>query len=192
MRRQCTHLNSQARGDIILVRTTDLEITDKVQGHCSSRTQFVIDVKTVAMVDSNGVWGDQWNDTMNQHDNPGLVNAEQTKYQKHEMAYAHTGYRVAFICSCFGALGPSALFYLTVLAMLELRQHEAPCSLQGLDPLDDSDSAQYRATYFRASSARIAAVMAKGTIMLLTGAPYFPVVAPLSRQYLARNNPGVF
>ncbi len=31
---------------------------------------------------------------------------------------------VAFICSCFGALRRSALRYLTVLAMLELRQHE--------------------------------------------------------------------
>ncbi len=46
MRRQCTHLNSQARGDI-LVRTADLEITDKAQGYGSSRKQFVIDVKPV-------------------------------------------------------------------------------------------------------------------------------------------------
>ena len=37
--------NSQARGDI-LVRTTDLEIIDRVQGQGCSRNQFVIDAKT--------------------------------------------------------------------------------------------------------------------------------------------------
>jgi hypothetical protein len=64
------------------------------------------------------------------------VIAEQTKYQKHETAYAHTGHSfVAFICSCFGALGPS------VLAMLEPRQHEALRSLQGMNPLDDTERA---------------------------------------------------
>ncbi len=46
VRRQCT----QARGDL-LVRTTDLEITDRAQRHHTSRKQFVIDVKTVSMVD---------------------------------------------------------------------------------------------------------------------------------------------
>jgi hypothetical protein len=124
------------------------------------------------------------------------VNAEQIKYRKHELAYAHAGYSfVAFICSCFGALGPSALRYLTVLAMLELRQHEALHSLQGLDPLDDSERAQYRENFFRASSAQIAAVMTKVTIMRrnmrLTGAPSLPPVAPVSSQHLAYNNPGV-
>ncbi len=56
MRRQCTHRYSQARGDIF-VRTTDLEITARTQGHHACRKQFVIDVNTVAMVDSNGKWG---------------------------------------------------------------------------------------------------------------------------------------
>ena len=59
MRRQCTHVNSQARGDI-LVRATDVEITDRVQGQGCSRKQFVLDVKTVAMVDGNGNWGERW------------------------------------------------------------------------------------------------------------------------------------
>jgi hypothetical protein len=72
---------------MFFVVTTDLEITDKAQGHCCSRKQFVIDVKTVALVDSTGAWVDLWNATTNQHDNPGLVNAEQTN----ELAYAHTG-----------------------------------------------------------------------------------------------------
>jgi hypothetical protein len=41
MLRQCTHQNSQVRGDI-LVSTTDLEITDRAQGHNCSRKQFVL------------------------------------------------------------------------------------------------------------------------------------------------------
>jgi hypothetical protein len=55
----------------------------------------------------------------------------------------------------FGALGPSAIRYLSVLAMLELRQHEALRRLQGMDPLDDSERApsQNRANCFRSSSA---------------------------------------
>ena len=45
MRQQCTHVNSQARGDI-LVCATDVEITDRVQGQGCSWKQFVLDVKT--------------------------------------------------------------------------------------------------------------------------------------------------
>ena len=191
MRRQCTHVNSQARGDI-LVRTTDLEITDRAQGQECSRKQFVIDVKTVAIVDSNGDWGERWNSRTNQHDNPGMIAAEQTKYRKHEAQYSHTGYSfVVFVCSCFGALGPSALQYLWVLAMLELRQHEALRNLQGMDPLDGSERAQYRASCFRSSSARVAAAMAKATIMRLAGSPSIPSIAPVPRQLLAHNLRGV-
>jgi hypothetical protein len=187
MRRQCTHFNSQARGDI-LIRSTDLEITDCALGYGCPRKQFVIDVKTVAMVDSNGKWGERWNAQMAQYDNPGMSHAEQEKYRKHELAYSHTGYSfVAFICSSFGALGPSAIRYLAALAMLELRQHQAVRSLQGMDPLDDSEKAQYRASCFRSSSARIAAAMAKATIMRLAGTPSLPGVAPVPRQHLARN-----
>jgi hypothetical protein len=104
------------------------------------------------------------------HD-PGMLLAEQIKYRKHELAYSHTGYSfVAFICSCFGALGLSSIRYLSVLAIFELRQHEAIPILrnqQGLDPLDDSGRDQYRANCFRASSARVAAAIAKATVMRL-------------------------
>ena len=190
MRRQCTHLTSQARGDI-LVRTNEVEITDRAQGHGTARKNFVIDVKTVAMVDGNGVWDERWNTATSQHDNPGLLTAEQTKYRKHEAQYAQTGHSfVAFVCSCFGALGPSAIRYLWVLAMLELRQHEALRHAQGLDPLDDSERAQFRANCYRSSSARVAAAMAKATVMRLTGTPSLPTVPPVPRQHLAHNLPG--
>jgi hypothetical protein len=81
--------------------------------------------------------------------------------------YAQTGHSfVAFVCSCFGALGPSAISYLWVLAMLELRQHEALQNAQGLDPLDDSEQAQFQAICYRSSSARVA-----GNLLLLWQRP---------------------
>ena len=191
MRRRCTHVNSQARGDI-LVRATDLEIADCVQGQGCSRKQFVLDVKTVAMVDGNGNWGEKWNANTNQFDNSGMLDAEQIKYRKHEAQYTHTGYSfVAFVCSSFGALGPSAIRYLWALAMLELRQHEALRQKQGLDPLIESERAQYRANCYRSSTARVAAAMAKATVMRLSGTPSIPVIDQVPRQQLAHNLPGI-
>ena len=190
MRRQCTHINSQTRGDL-LVRTTDLAITDRAARHHASRKQFVIDVKTVSMVDSNGAWQERWNAHANKYDNPGMNAAEEAKYRKHELQYAHVGYSfLAFVSSCFGALGPSAIRYLWALAMLELRQHETLRNLQGLDPLLDSERAQYRAGCFRSSSARVAAAMTRATIMRLLGTTSIPVTAPVPRHLLAQNRRG--
>jgi hypothetical protein len=92
--------------------------------------------------------------------------------------------------SCFGALGPSAIRYLWVLAMLELQQHEALRHAQGLDPLDDSERAQFPANCYRSSSARVAAAMAKATVMRLTGTPSLPTVPPDPRPHLAHNLQG--
>ncbi len=47
------------------------------------RRQFDLDVKTVAMFDGHGDWGERWNSTTSQHDNSGMLVAEQTKYRKH-------------------------------------------------------------------------------------------------------------
>jgi hypothetical protein len=45
-----------------------------------------------------------------QFDDPGMLDAAQAEYPKHEAQYAHTGYSfVAFVCSSFGSLGPSAI-----------------------------------------------------------------------------------
>ncbi len=129
---------------------------------------------------------------LGQYDNPGMSVAKQEKYRKHELAYSHTSYSfVAFVCSSFGALGPSAIRYLAALATLELRHHEAVCSIQGLDHLDPSERAQYRAICFGSSSARLAAAMAKAAIMRLAGTPSLPVVVPVSRPHLAHNVRGV-
>ena len=74
--------------------------------------------------------------------------------------------------------------------MLESRQHEALGHLQGMDPLDDRERAQFRATCYRSSSARIAAAMAKATVMRLAGTQSLPTVPPVPRQLLAHNLPG--
>ena len=85
MRRQCTHFNSQVRADI-LVRFTDLEITNCALGYGCSRKQFVIDVKIVAMVDSSVKWAKRWNARTERHDNHGMAAAEQENYRKHKLA----------------------------------------------------------------------------------------------------------
>ena len=105
---------------------------------------------------------------------------------------ACTGYSfVAFVCSSFGALGPSAIRYLWALSMLELRQHGRLQSDQGLDPLDDRERAQYNANCYRSSTAQEAAAMAKATIMRLAGTPSLPVLPPVPRPRLAHNLLGV-
>ncbi len=69
LRRKCTHLKSQARGDIH-VCFSDLEIKDCALGNGYDQTQFVIKVQTVAMVDGNGDFGERWNARNQQHANP--------------------------------------------------------------------------------------------------------------------------
>ena len=51
-KKKCTHQNSGKRADL-LVRSTDIEITDRSKG---SRTQFVLDIKVVTMVNGKGSW----------------------------------------------------------------------------------------------------------------------------------------
>ncbi len=55
--------------------------------------------------------------------------------------------------------------------------------VQGMDPLDDSERAQYRANCFRSSSARNATGKAKATIMRSAGTPSVPVVALTSSGF---------
>jgi hypothetical protein len=96
-----------------------------------------------------------------------------------------------FVGSCFGALGTSAIRYLWSLAWLEQRQHAVTRLFQGLDPLDDTARAQFRARCFRYSSARLGAVLAKATVMRLSGSPAIPVSLPIPAAHLALNYFGV-
>ena len=189
MKKKCTHLNSKKRGDM-LVRSKDIEITDKAKGHGVSRTQFVVDVKIVAMLDGKGSWNETWNSHKCKFDNPGMHQAEAQKFRKHEEPYAAVGFSFfPFVGSCFGALGQAAVRYLWSLAWLEQRQNAATRSAHGLDPLDDAERAQFRARCYRYSSARVGAAIAKATVMRLSGAPSLPAPAPVPSSLLARNAP---
>ena len=190
-KKKFTHHRSGKRADL-LVRSTDIEITDRAKGSGLARTQFVLDVKVIAMVNGKGSWQETWNSDKAKFENPGLLQAEAQKYRKHEVPYASAGYSFfPFVGSCFGALGPSAIRYLWSLSWLEQRQNALTRRLQGLDPLDDTARAQFRAQCFRYSSARIGAVLAKATVMRLSGAPSMPVSLPIPAAQLARNNLGV-
>ena len=58
----------------------------------------MIDVKTVAILDSSDKWGERWNAQTGQYDKSGMSAAEQEEYRKHELAYSHTRYSfVAFV-----------------------------------------------------------------------------------------------
>ena len=154
------------------------------------RKEFVLDVKAVAMVDSNGSWDERWNGQRGSFDNPGMAVAEAQKYRKHEAAYINVGYSfVAFVCSCFAAFGPSALRYMYSLAALELRQHLEVRQVHGLDPLTDTECSQYKALCLRASTARVASAMAKASIMRICGAPSIPIAVRVPRAHLACNLP---
>ncbi len=60
--------------------------------------------------------------------------------------------------------------HMCMKCMLELRQDDALRSKQGLD----SERAQYSANCYRSSTARVAAVMVKATVMRLSGTPLLP------------------
>ncbi len=72
MRKQCTHPNSLARGDV-LVLSTDLEIKVCAAGHGYALEQFVI-CQDSCRVDSKGYWGKRWN-AEGQQDNPDMLAA---------------------------------------------------------------------------------------------------------------------
>jgi hypothetical protein len=76
------------------------------------------------------------------------------------------------------------------LLSAELRQHETLRQTHGMDPLDDSELAQFRANCYLSSSARVADAMAKATVMRLAGTPSLPTIAPIPHYHLGHNLPG--
>jgi hypothetical protein len=66
----------------------------------------------------------------------------------------------------------SAIFW--VLAILEL--HEVLRHVQGMDPLDDSELAQFRVNCYRSTPAWVAAAMDTAAVMRLPGTPSMPTV----------------
>ncbi len=67
----------------------------------------------------------------------------------------------AFVVSCFGSFGPTAVRCLFSLADLQLRQHDSILARQGLPPLlDPSVRSQFRAICYRQISARLGLAVA--------------------------------
>ena len=88
----------------------------------------------VSLVDSQGTWTPARSRHKDKIENPGLVQQEQIKINKHAAFYSPIGYAFfPFVVSCFGSFGPHAVLCLFSLADLELQQHDSFLARQGLD-----------------------------------------------------------
>jgi hypothetical protein len=190
MRQRFAHLSSQKRGDLAILSTSNYLIYDQIS--CQPRSQAIADIKMVSLVNSQGTWSPAISRHKNKLENPSLVQQEHIKDRKHAAFYAPLGFSFfAFVVSCFGSLGPTAVRCLFSLADLELRQHDSSLARQGLPPLSDpSARSQFRAIAYRQISARIGIAVAKASVMRLLGVPRLPLPPFLPRAALARNRPG--
>ena len=189
MRRRYAHLSSQKRGDLAILSDKNYVIYDQVSRQ--PRHQAIADIKMVSLVNSQGTWTAATRKNKGKIENPGLVQQEQTKNRKHAEFYAPIGYAFfAFVVSCFGSLGPTAVRCLFSLADLESRQQESLFARQNLPPMDPSARSQFRAICYRQISARIGHAVAKASVMRLLGVPRLPLPSPVPRYALAQNCPG--
>ena len=114
----------QKRGDLVILSAANFLIYDSVS--CQPRSQAIADIKMVSLVNSQGTWTPAISRHKNKIENPGVVQQEQTKNRKHAPFYAPIGFAFfAFVVSCFGSFGPTAVRCIFSLADLELRQHES-------------------------------------------------------------------
>lgn len=190
MRKRFSHLSSQKRGDLAILSTSDYLIYDQVSRQ--PRSQAIADIKMVSLVNSQGTWTPAINRNKNKLENPTLLQQEAIKDKKHADFYAPIGFAFfAFVVSCFGSFGPTAVRCLFSLADLELRHHDSLLARQGLPPmLDPSARSQFRAISYRQISARIGHAVAKASVMRLLGVPRLPLPPFVPHARLARNCPG--
>jgi hypothetical protein len=181
------HLSSQKRGDLAILSTSNYLIHDQIS--CQPRSQAIADIRMVSLVNSQGTWSPAISRHKNKLENPSLVQQENIKDRKHAAFYAPLGFSFfAFVVSCFGSLGPTAVRCLFSLADLELRQHYSSLVRQGPSPLlDPSARSQFRAIAYCQKSARIGIAVAKASVMRLLGVPRLPLPTFLPRAALARN-----
>jgi hypothetical protein len=189
MRKQYAHLSSQKRGDLAILSAPTFLVYDSVS--CQPRSQAIADIKVVSLVNSQSTWTPATSRNKNKIENPGLVQQEQIKNRKHAEFYAPIGFAFfAFVVSCFGSFGPTAVRWIVSLADLELRQHESLLASQGLPPMEPSACSQFHAICYRQTSARIGHAVAKASVMRLLGVPRLPLPRIIPSHALARNRPG--
>ena len=190
MRRRFAHLSSQKREDLAILSDSTYLVYDQTSRQ--PRSQAIADIKIVSLVNSQGTWAPATSARKDKIENPSLVLQEQIKNRKHADFYAPIGFAFfAFVVSCFGSFGPTAVRCLFSLADFQLRQQDSILARQGLPPLlDPSARSQFRAICYRQISARIGLAVAKASVMRLLGVPRLPLPPPVPRAALARNCPG--
>jgi hypothetical protein len=158
---------------------------------CQPQSQAIADIKVVSLVNTHCTWTPAISRNKNKIENPGLVQQEQIKNCKHAPFYAPIGFAFfAFVVSCFGSFGPTAVRCIFSLADLELLQDESLLASQGLPPMDPSGRSQFRAICYHQTSARIGHAVAKASVMRLLRVPHVPLPQLIPSYALARNRPG--
>ncbi len=100
------------------------------QVSCQPQPQAIADIKMVSLVNSKWTWTSATSRNKEKIENPGLVQQEQIKNQKHTDCYAPICVALfTFVLSCFCSFGPTAVWCLFSLADLEFSQHESSLSL---------------------------------------------------------------
>ena len=142
------------------------------------------------MVTEDGDWNARWSADRTLLENHTLRQAEDEMFRTQETNYAAVCLAFfPFVRGCFGGIVSQAARFLCILALLELRQHDAIWA-SSLAPLCNSDRSQFRARCFRQASTRISAALAKATVMCITGAPSLPSPTFLPHRNCAANCPG--
>ena len=122
LRANHAHLTSKKRGDLATFSNSDFRFYDSISR--LPRPEAIADVKMVSLVNSQGTWTPARSRHKDKIENPGLVQQEQIKINKHAAFYSPIGYAFfSFVVSCFGSFGPTAVRCLFSLADLKLLQH---------------------------------------------------------------------
>ena len=120
LRKNYSHLTSKKRGDLAISAQADtLTVYDNVNRLC--RSEFILDVQTVSVVNGHGAWTPLFNFDKGKIANLGPTQQEEVKNRKHGPFYAPIGFAfLPLVTPCFGPLSPTAVQFLFALSNLEL------------------------------------------------------------------------
>ncbi len=105
-------------GDLAILSAQNYVIYDQVNRQ--PRPQAIAGIKMVSLVNSQGAWTSATSRNKEKIKNQGLVQQERIKNKKHTDFYLPIGFAfLAFVVSCFGSFGPTAVQCLFSLTDLE-------------------------------------------------------------------------